>query len=1376
MNFGGVISCSLLLLFLPRQAICQDTYDIPVTINALIQDSVKIDKTAKLFYNMDKNFYSKVTVTDAAINAQQRVRDTMKKTIKVVFFTVASSHVSKTLTLSNLLYTTKSKWSYTVEVKSILEASQGELPTINDKTVIYKIQENAMKVLEERFQFQSSKILSRLNLESMEDYYAVDENKWIKVVGIIVENVIANRSNMLHLTTCYLAEMVDKTVAQIQGFTLNEVDMYIYNTTMLLETLPEYRDNVTTRLYETFDITPTDLARMSNTDLSEINNMILNDVLTLFTNSVLKNLRVTANEIIERDSSFDSKMLLSCTDKWQPFLTIIIPESFDNSAEAMALEVETLSNLIDIPYSEIQQLTITEMINLLETTIDPLSAEKKLVEATKISSILTLHGSDTIDNKKDNVFEVIYRFTNFTERQLTTLYGWTSADYLFSSMFTLDEANNVCTIDSLDYDLLAMAKLTVGQVVGDIQQCQSFTVLREIWDRNNVNFLENKYSSGEQLPLDTPISMMVSQLTKAPSTINYRVLNITTEAEELISKLSINNITAVTTYQSPHLKTLSFQDIIGIIVHLKHNGSFDHQVVSHFILTSLTPSLMLTPTQYIYTTNYPTSTRQKSHATTAMFNISHDSDKHATVPISRNPLLRSSSNLLDLTSTFHMPQNTFMQIPNQINTTITPQRTSTASTTHQSPSLPTKKYLSPESISDSQSKILPTLRFNNITSSYNSTTLKHTLVDSNILNYSKSTTEQIHSTYHVSTYHINSTTMSHPISSSVSLDRNSYIKTIQNVSFAKSTAPLLITSSLSASYSSNESNLTNINRTKSKEHFIGYTSTSHSHIISSNKDLNISKTVIGQGYYQTSISSTRTVRIMTEQTVTVSRNIVNNVTEVYTSTGIKPSTVINVTFSHRPNHLTESEMNTFTPRLYSSYNLSTYVPQTKDHSVPTSERPSTETKMSLLPSVGQQSLNITLSETQVFHSIDSSFNTDRKKTSPSTQNLLTETIGSTKTEVTSFKPKPNLTTTTTSDTTFSVTTHNTISYTTSTKVIVNTTISSPAMAGIDASSKGAFSSRANNSSPNMISLVIQTTRIESTMLTSAQTSTPLVMPLLPTTTIAIPEKMTSSEKASRKTEVSSMIEASSTMNVLPTNTVISTQEPPMEKPSTNLNHPTSTITAVVKPSLNTNSHATTSINVPHVQTSSPYLSVALPTLPIMSQPTKVSTTSLATSMTSLVKPSTTISGASSSSIQKPGKVKIMKKMNSMTCWYNIIIFYFFFFFFLHPALTPSDPELAALILSLHPSVFLVMSTVSSLIFKSSFTQFISLRSSSSSVPFHLQVQNTSDWLSLISSYYVSMCSCHLSITSFTYHPTPSPDSSFLVLAFKIHLNMIIFNL
>ncbi len=1203
MNLGGVISCSLVLVFLARQTTCEETYDIPVAINALIQVSTQISPTAKIFYDMDKDFYSKVTVIDAALNSEQHVEETIQKAIKVVFLTVASSHVSKTLKQSDLRYKTKSKWSYTVDVQSILEASQGTLSSINENTVIYKIQQNAMKVLEERFQFQSSEILNRLNLGFM-GYYAVDEAKWINVVGIIVEKVIANRSDALHLTSCYLAEMINKTVAQVKGFTLNEVDMYIYNTTMLLGKLPEYSNDVTTRLYQTFNMTPTDLARISNRNLAEINKMILHDVLKLFTKSVLQKLRVTENEITEKDSSFNPKMLLSCTDKWNPFLTITIAESFHNSAETMAIEIDTLSALIDSPYPDVQRLTIIEMIDLLEMTIDPLSTEKTLVEATMLSNVLTHHGSDKIDNKSDNVFYVIYRFTNFTERQLTILYGWTSDDYLFSSMFTLEEVNNVCKIDPLKYDLLALAKLTVGQM-GDIS-CQSFNVLREIWKKKTLEYIQHQYSPGKQLPLDIAISMMVSQLTKAPSTINYRVLNITSEAEQLISKLSINNITAVSTYQSDYLKTLSFQDIIGILVHLKRNGSFDRQVVSHFILASLTPSLTSTPAQ-IYTTNdkFPTSTDQKSHTTTEVLNTSHDLDKHATVPISSKPFLLSPSNLLKLTSTDHMPQKTTIQTSNQINITIPQKRTGTDTKTRQLPSPTTTKYLNTESVP--YSKIMPTLNFKNITSSYSSTILKHTLDESNMVNYSKSTIEQIHSTYHVLTYHVSSTTMSHPNSSSVGLHRNSNIETLKNISIAKSTVP--ITSSLSASYSSNVSNLANINRTTSKQHFIVYTS--HSGMISSSKGLYNSKTAISQEDYETSISSTRAVGIMTEQTITASRNTDSNVTVVDRSKELKPSTVTNVRFSTTSKYLAGSKINTLTPRLNSSYKLSTNVSQTNAYSLPTSVHQSDQSETSLLPTVGNQSLSITYSKTQIHLLTNSSMNTDNKKTSLRTQSLLT-----TKTEfrVISLNPKPNLTTTT-KDITFSVTPQNTISHTTSTKMMLNTTKSSLAMAGIDASSKEDFSSRSNNSSPHMISLVIQTT-----MFTSTQTSTSLVTSLLPTTTIVMGEKMSS--RVSTNTEVSSMIEPSSTMNVSPTTTVSLI---------------TTRTSSAVKPS------HTTSINVQHVKTSSPYLSTAAsPTPPILSQPTKMSTTSLATSMTSLVKPSTTVSGASSSSTQKPGKVKIVK--------------------------------------------------------------------------------------------------------------------------------------
>ena len=1187
MNPGGVFPCSVVLLFLLCQATCEDTYDIPVTINPLIQSPVEITTTAKLFYDMDKAFYSRVTVIDAASNAEQRVRDTIKKTINVVFLTVASSHVSRTLVKDDLIYKTRSNWSYTVDVNSILEASQGTLKSINHDTKIYKIQENAMKVLEKRFQFQSSEILTQLSLEPF-DYYAVDEAKWINVVGIIVKKVIESRSKTLHLTSCYLGDMIGKTVARMEGFTLHEVDIYIYNTTMLLLKLPEYRDDVIKRLYQTFKMTPADLASISDTDEVTINNMILHDVLQLFTNTILKKLRVTTNEITEEDSSFDPEMLLSCNDKWNPFLAIIIPESFQNSAEAMAIEVETLSALINITYNEIEQFTITEMISLLEITIDPLSADKKLVEATLLSDVLKLHDLDELDQKNNNVFEVIHRFTNFTERQLSILYEWTSKDYLFSSMFFLEDVNKVCTIDPLNYGLLALARLTVGHV-GDIA-CQSFNVLREIWQEKNVDFLEYKYSPEEQLLLDTPISMMVSQLTKAPSIINYRVLNTISETEELISKLSINNITAVTTYQSSYLKKLSFQDIIGIIVHLKQNGSFDRQVVSHNILTSLTPSLMFTSTQTTTTySKFPTNTSQKSHTTTAELNTQYNSE---------------------LTSTAHIPQHTTIQISNQINRTIALKRTTTISEIRLSQSPTTTKLLnSTVFVPISHSEILATTIFNNITRSQRLATPKYTSDD-----YSKST---IIPSYHLLTDHVNSATTTHPNSSSVSPMKNSLL--------AKSTVPLLITPSLPQSHFSNLDKLASINRTASKQHFIEYTitSTSRSSMISSRRDLNASKTVISQGYYQYNISSTRTARVITEQTATVSRsNIDSNVTTVNRSKELMPTTTLakNVTSSSASKFLSRSKMSTFSPRFDSSYELTTTVLQTNNYSVTTS--------------VYQSNIKTSLKFTQSL---------------PTEIIILTMT----KSRVPSLTPERKFTIHT-SNMTSIVTSHDTISYTTSTKVMVNTTKSSLAIAGIDASSKGDFSSRANNSLAKSISLVIQTTRIKSTMLTSTKVTT---------TTIVTPKEITFPAR----------IEPSSTMSVITTNTILSTEGLTTKKPSTKMNQLTSTLSTVDKPSLTRNSR-TTSIIVPHIETSSPYLST-IPTPPISSQPTKVSTTLLSISMASTVKPNTTKLWASSSTIQKPGKVKIGQNYIRWLADKKILTFSHF----CHASLIPSSTKIG------HPS-------------------------------------------------------------------------------------------
>ncbi|XP_028398253.1 mucin-3A-like isoform X2 [Dendronephthya gigantea] len=1246
MNIGGIIAGFLVLLSLAWHITCKDTYDIPVAINALIQDPDKVDETEKFFYDQDKDFYSKVTPFDVAKNAEQSVEQTISKKIKVLFLTFASSHISNPLSLKDLKYTTKSNWSYTISVKSILNASNGQLVDISGQTVISKIQENAMKVLGKRYQFNSDDIRNKLGLGKMA-YFAADEKIWIKVVGIIVENVIAVRNEALNLTTCYLAEMIGKTASQIQKFTLNEVDMYLYNTTKLLEKLPEYNENVIIRLYQTFNITPTFLARISNTELSNINAMMMKDVLNLFTNSVLKTLRVNANEISEKDSSFDPKMLLSCTDKWEPFKTIIISESFQNSAEAMSVEIDILSALINISYSDIQEFTITVMMDTLETVIDPLSQQKELVEATNLSAILQDQGLNKINTLNESVFNVIYSRTNFTEHQLGILYEWTSNDYLFSSIFTLEEANDVCKINTLNYVLLALARLTVGQK-GDIP-CKSFEVLREIWERKSLNYLESNHSTQEQLSLHSSISMLVNQLTDASFAINYRVLNVSSETEKLISQLSINNITAVTTYSSSYLKTKSFQDIIEIIVHLKRNGSFDREVVSHYILTSLiTTSLLFTPSRVLTTEdNYPTST-----------NIS----------------TRTS---------------------NAIETTILPRQTGTTT-------LATAN-LSTSFISTAKRKMQPTSNYN-ISNTHNSRFLKSTLDQGNFFNNSEDTTSLTYSKI-FTTSHVTNTVMSHPISPSVRFASNATIKTFQtSISILKESVSF--SKPLSPNYSSDTTDSqTSVAQNSSKHRPTEYMSTTPIAMNLSSKHLpiNISKTVtensgnkngtsstdtvgfmtkqtnkvisskyiatrlysvttsklstkINATVYPTSnyvagskmytntsllhtlvhktvtedsgnknrTSSTETVGFMTKQTnkVISSKYIATNVTRLYSVTTSKLSMTINATVYPTSNYVTGSKMYTNTSLLHTLLH-------TKEHSLSKLSNKSIQSNISVRPTIGNESLNSTRSSTRSTQSLiaekTTSFNTDYVQML-STHNLLTGTILSSKTvsPITTFTSKQNKTTTKREEATIA-TSRNTIiytmsdkvmetiqsslrpkinfttntsdaMYTTETKVEVRTTLSSSVMTGIDASSKD-FLSETNYSSANMISLVIQTRGRESTTLSSVQSSTLLATPMLPTSTLVIADKM-------------SLTKYPSTTSMLPTSTAVN-------QVAYSSNIPSSM------------SHSPAPIE-PRIQNSSLYLSTSV----LPASPTGISTALI--SSISLVKPTTTKTETITSSIQKPG--------------------------------------------------------------------------------------------------------------------------------------------
>lgn len=595
-----VVVYAMVAFLLSSKGNSEKTFTIPVTINPLIQRSVVLGSITKPFYDMDKEFYSKFTVIDAALNTEQHIKDIIQKSISVVLLTTASSHISGSLKLSDLRYTKDNKWSYKLNVQSILDASNGAISELSDTTIIYKIQESAMKVLERRYEFHVNAILDKLGLREM-DFYAVDEKQWIDVVGIITNKVLKSRYEMLNLTFCYFAEMVNKTQEEITSFTLNEVDLYLYNTSKLMHKLPAYRNAVLSSLYQTFNITASQLASMSELDISVVNTMNLIDVIQLFTRSVLKEFRLTDSQIIQSDPTFQPEMLLSCKDKWEPFRTLVISKSFDNAAESMSIASQTLASLIEISSADLNKFTLNHMLLILEMVIGPLKKDKKVLETSILFDLVSLYGTHSISIRKDNAFAAIGAFTNLTKHQLTLLYDWTQLDYQFASMFSLDDLNEVCSFDSYRHNLFDLARINIGEVQQGFS-CVSFNALREIWEKKSVLDLEKTFSP-EGLSIDKPISTVVSLLTNAPSSINFRVFNITPEVQQLIQEITLHNISAVTVYSSSYLKTMSFQDIIVLVVDLNQNGLFDQsfKVVSPSVIASLTPSLILQFTNNIST-------------------------------------------------------------------------------------------------------------------------------------------------------------------------------------------------------------------------------------------------------------------------------------------------------------------------------------------------------------------------------------------------------------------------------------------------------------------------------------------------------------------------------------------------------------------------------------------------------------------------------------------------------------------------------------------------------------------------------------------------------------------------------------------------------
>lgn len=549
-------------------------YTIPISLNPFIQSPISLSGFMNDMYKADIDFYSNVTLTDVSDNTERYLEDLIAKKLSVVFFTTASSHIAGTLTLSDLKYTSRSKWSYNIPVENMLMASNGSISIFNQDTELYKFQELAMKILENRYNFTVSTIRSKLGLTVME-FLGANEKQWVDIVGIIADTVIKNRCEKLNLTPCYLAKLINKTLDEMRSFTLNEIDMHLYNTSILIHKLPAFLNTTLTSFYRTFNITLSQLAKMRSANISTVQTMGIKDLIQLFTVVTLQNFHLSLEDISKKYKKSQMDILVPCPNDWDSFEVIVVQEAFENEAKNMSITNMTLASLIGIPYSNVSTFSLKNMQQLQTATIWPVKEDKKMIELTNLFMLMNVHGPQIINSTADSAFTLIEAITSFTRSQLSLIYHWTYNDYQFSGMFSVADLVESCTLDVYNYSLLSLAELNVGNI-GERSSCNSFAALRGIWDQNTVIELENVFASQGRHPINMTIQNILRSLTNASSKLIFRVLNVSSEVQNLCSNVSLYQISVQTSYSISFLKSISFQDLINLAVNLKQNGFLHH--------------------------------------------------------------------------------------------------------------------------------------------------------------------------------------------------------------------------------------------------------------------------------------------------------------------------------------------------------------------------------------------------------------------------------------------------------------------------------------------------------------------------------------------------------------------------------------------------------------------------------------------------------------------------------------------------------------------------------------------------------------------------------------------------------------------------------
>ena len=204
-----------------------NTLLLPITINPLVQDAIKLNSLTKNIVQDNQTFFEDITFSDIVEKLEYKPLPQLKKKYLAIFV-LALAAQAHGLTADKFEFLQTSKWAISLSVTDLASASNNVTIPISDNVTLIAIQEAMFKVLEKRFNFKTEEIAKRLNA-TKDEVYAFLEPGWIKVVHFITEKNILSLSVNYTIPPFYIAEALNMSLGDLYNSTLPQLEDILAN-------------------------------------------------------------------------------------------------------------------------------------------------------------------------------------------------------------------------------------------------------------------------------------------------------------------------------------------------------------------------------------------------------------------------------------------------------------------------------------------------------------------------------------------------------------------------------------------------------------------------------------------------------------------------------------------------------------------------------------------------------------------------------------------------------------------------------------------------------------------------------------------------------------------------------------------------------------------------------------------------------------------------------------------------------------------------------------------------------------------------------------------------------------------------------------------